>query len=66
VTRDLAYSASVRALGGAVAVRLLPMLVAAPDIGTVASGAGLALGVTALILWAALSTVPQLARRLAH
>jgi hypothetical protein len=66
VTRDLAYSASVRALGGAVAVRLLPMLVAAPAIGTVASGAGLALGVTALTLWAGLSTMPRLVRRLAH
>jgi hypothetical protein len=66
VTRDLAYSASVRALGGAVAVRLLPLLVAAPAIGTVASAAGLALGVTALILWAALSTMPRLVRRLAH
>jgi hypothetical protein len=66
VTRDLAYSASVRALGGAVAVRLLPMLVAAPAIGTVASGAGLLLGVTAVVLWAGLSTVPHLVRRLAH
>lgn len=66
VTRDLAYSASVRALGGAVAVRLLPVLVAAPAIGTVASAAGLALGVTALVLWAGLSTVPHLVRRLAH
>ena len=66
VTRDLAYSASVRALGGAVAVRLLPMLVAAPAIGTVASAAGLALGITALTLWAGLSTVPHLVRRLAH
>jgi hypothetical protein len=66
VTRDLAYSASVRALGGAVAVRMLPMLVAAPAIGTVASAAGLALGVTALILWAGLSTVPHLVRRVAH
>jgi hypothetical protein len=66
VTRDLAYAASVRALGGAVSVRLLPILVAAPAIGTVASAAGLALGATALILWAGLSTVPHLVRRLAH
>jgi MFS family permease len=66
VTRDLAYSASVRALGGAVAVRLLPVLVAAPEIGTVASIAGLVLGGAALVLWAGLSTVPHLVRRLAH
>jgi hypothetical protein len=66
VTRDLAYSASVRALGGAVAVRMLPMMVAAGAIGSVASEASLALGVTALVLWAGLNTVPHLVRRLAH
>lgn len=66
VTRDLAYSASVRALGGAMAVRTLPMLVAAPAIGTVASAAGLALGITAVVLWAGLSIAPNLFRRLAH
>jgi hypothetical protein len=42
------------------------MLVAAPAIGTVASAAGLTLGVTALCLWAGMSTVPHLVRRLAH
>jgi hypothetical protein len=66
VTRDLAYSASVRALGGAISVRLLPMMVTASAIGTVASGASLALGVTALVLWAGVTMVPHLARRLAH
>jgi len=66
VTRDLAYSASVRALGGAVAVRTLPMLVAASAIGTVASAAGLALGITAVVLWAGLGIAPNLFRRLAH
>jgi hypothetical protein len=66
VTRDLAYSASVRALGGAISVRLLPMMVSASAIGSVASGASLALGVTALVLWAGLTVVPHLARRLAH
>jgi hypothetical protein len=66
VTRDLAYSASVRALGGAISVRLLPMMVTASAIGTVASGASLVLGATALVLWAGLSTVPHLVRRLAH
>jgi hypothetical protein len=66
VTRDLAYSAAVRALGGAISVRLLPMLVAAPAIGAVASAASLALGVTALVIWAGLNTVPHLFRRVAH
>jgi hypothetical protein len=66
VTRDLAYSASVRALGGAASVRLLPMLVAAPQIGTVASTACLILGVTALLLWTGLATMPRLVRRPAH
>jgi hypothetical protein len=66
VTRNLAYSASVRALGGALSVRAVPMLVAAPAIGMVASAASLALGVTALIVWAAFVAVPQLVRRLAH
>ena len=65
VTRDLAYSASVRALGGALSVRALPMLVAAPAIGMVASVASLALGITTLLLWAAFAAVPQLFRRLA-
>jgi hypothetical protein len=66
VTRDLAYSAAVRALGGAVAVRMVPLLVAGPDIGLVASGAALALGATSVILWAGLTTAPHLFRRLAH
>ncbi|MBU2662636.1 hypothetical protein KOI35_03875 [Actinoplanes bogorensis] len=63
VTRDLAYSASVRALGGAVAVRLLPMLYAAPAIGLAASAASLILGVITLLLWAALTVAPHLFRR---
>ncbi|MGX6603040.1 hypothetical protein ACWKSP_13005 [Micromonosporaceae bacterium Da 78-11] len=66
VTRDLAYSASVRALGGAVSVRMLPMLVAAPAIGTAASVAGVLLGVTSVIIWVGLTTMPHLFRRLAH
>jgi len=66
VTRHLAYSASVRALGGAVAVRALPMLVTASAIGTVSSIAALALGITSLVLWAGLTTAPHLFRRLAH
>ena len=66
LTRDLAYSASVRALGGAISVRLLPLLVATPAIGTAASGAALILGVITLTLWAGLSTAPHLFRRFAH
>jgi hypothetical protein len=66
VTRHLAYAASVRALGGAVAVRMLPMLVAASAIGTVASGASLVLGVTAVVVWTGLTTAPHVFRRLAH
>jgi hypothetical protein len=66
VTRHLAYSASVRALGGAIAVRSLPMLVAAGAIGTVASAASLILGCTAVVVWAGLTTAPHIFRRLAH
>ena len=66
VTRHLAYAASVRALGGAVSVRILPMLVGASAIGLVASGASLILGITALVIWAGLNTAPHLFRRLAH
>ena len=42
------------------------MLVTASAIGTVASAASLAFGVTALVLWAGLNTVPHLVRRVAH
>jgi hypothetical protein len=61
VTTALAYSASVRALGGAVAVRALPVLVAAPAIGAAASTAVAVLGVAALALWA-LHHLPRPAR----
>lgn len=66
VTRDLAYSASVRAMGGALSVRLLPMVVATPAIGVAASASALILGIVTLILWAGLSTAPHLFRRPAH
>ena len=66
VTRDLAYSASVRAMGGALSVRLLPMVVATSAIGVAASASALILGVVTLILWAGLSTAPHLFRRPAH
>jgi hypothetical protein len=48
VTTVLAWSASTRALGGAVAVRLLPALVAAPAIGLTSGVAAATLGAAAL------------------
>jgi hypothetical protein len=58
VTTALAYSASTRALGGAIAVKLLPMMVVAQAVGTVASGAMLVLGVSALAIWA-VTSIPR-------
>jgi MFS family permease len=58
VTTALAYSASTRALGSSVAVKLLPMLVAAPAIDKVVSAAVLALGSVALALWV-LTNLPR-------
>jgi hypothetical protein len=55
VTTALAYSASTRALGGSVAVKLLPVLITAPHLDTVVSVAVLVLGVAALVIWAATS-----------
>ncbi|MEV6302617.1 hypothetical protein AB0M02_24610 [Actinoplanes sp. NPDC051861] len=66
VTRDLAYAASVRAMGSAISVRMLPMFIAAPSIGIVASGLSLVLGVTTVVLWAGLLVAPHLFRKLAH
>jgi hypothetical protein len=66
VTRDLAYSASIRALGGSVSVRLLPLLVTSSAIGTVASSAALILGTTTLAIWAGLALAPHFFRRMAH
>lgn len=66
VTRDLAYSASVRAFGGAISVRALPLLVAAPAIGMAASLSAILLGATAIVIWAGLTLMPQVFRRLAH
>jgi hypothetical protein len=48
VTTVLAWSAATRALGGAVAVRLLPALVAAPAIGLTSGVAAAGLGAAAL------------------
>ena len=52
VTTALAYSASTRALGGAIAVRVLPMLVAAQAVGTAASAEVVLLGAGSLLTWA--------------
>ncbi|WP_433604188.1 MFS transporter [Dactylosporangium sp. CA-139114] len=52
VTTVLAWSASTRALGSAIAVRTLPALIAAPAVGTVA---GTAAAVLALVSLAALA-----------
>jgi hypothetical protein len=62
VTTALAYSAATRALGGSVAVRLLPMLVTAPAIGSAVSAEVLILGGAALAVWA-VTSVRRLARR---
>ncbi|WP_306205083.1 hypothetical protein [Actinoplanes sp. RD1] len=61
VTTALAYSASVRALGGSIAVKLLPTLVAAPQIDHAVSAAVLILALAALTLWAA-TTMPWIRR----
>jgi hypothetical protein len=53
VTRLLAWSASIRALGGAVAVRLLPMLVAAPAIGVLSGVVTGVITAGGLLAWAA-------------
>ncbi|WP_211303928.1 hypothetical protein [Pseudosporangium ferrugineum] len=63
VTTALAYSASVRALGGSAAVKLLPVLVTAPALGTAVSAAVLVLGLGALLLWA---TTTALTKRGGH
>ncbi|MEU8616209.1 hypothetical protein AB0C29_50335, partial [Actinoplanes sp. NPDC048791] len=61
ITTALAYSASVRALGGSVAVKLLPMMVTAQAIDKAVSAAVLALGVAALLIWA-VTALPRLHR----
>jgi hypothetical protein len=62
VTTALAYSASVRALGGSVAVKMLPVLITAQSIDRAVSAAVLVLGCTALVIWL-LTAVPGLRRR---
>ncbi|GAA2542258.1 hypothetical protein GCM10010435_07310 [Winogradskya consettensis] len=57
VTTALAYSASTRALGGSIAVRLLPVLVLSQGIDKAVSAAALILGVSSLVLWA-LTSMP--------
>ncbi|MFI7546644.1 hypothetical protein [Actinoplanes sp. NPDC049599] len=58
ITTALAYSASVRALGGSVAVKMLPVLVTAQSIDRAVSAAVLVLGLAALVLWT-LTSVPR-------
>jgi hypothetical protein len=62
ITTALAYSASTRALGGSIAVRLLPMMVTAQAIAQAVSGAVLVLGAAALLLWA-VTLLPRLTGR---
>jgi MFS family permease len=62
ITTALAYSASTRALGGSIAVRLLPMMVTAQAIGQAVSASVLVLGVAALVIWAA-TLLPRLTGR---
>ena len=52
MTAALAYSASTRALGGSLAVRMLPMFVTAQAVGAAVSVSVLILGVAALVIWA--------------
>jgi hypothetical protein len=56
VTRDLAYAASVRALGGAISVRVLPALVTAPVVGVFAGAAVVVLVSIATVTWLAASS----------
>jgi MFS family permease len=62
VTTALAYSASVRALGGSIAVKALPVLVTAQSVDRAVSAAALILGVASLLLYTA-TLIPRSARR---
>ena len=62
VTTALAYSASVRALGGSIAVKMLPIMVTAPSIDRAVSAAVLVLGFAALAIWS-LTALPRFRRR---
>jgi hypothetical protein len=62
VTTALAYSASTRALGGSVAVKLLPMMATAQAVNTVVSASVLILGVAALAIWV-LTSIPRFTGR---
>ena len=63
ITTALAYGASVRALGGSVAVKTLPLMVTAQSIDKAVSAAVLVLGVTALLIWA-VTALPRLPARI--
>lgn len=58
VTTALAYSASTRALGGSIAVKLLPMLVTAQAVAAAVSAAVLMLSVAALLIWS-VTAIPR-------
>jgi hypothetical protein len=58
ITTALAYSASVRALGGAMAVKVLPLVVTAQAIDRAVSVLVVVLGVGALAFWA-VTTMPR-------
>ncbi|MEV6630983.1 hypothetical protein AB0M54_09545 [Actinoplanes sp. NPDC051470] len=62
VTTALAYSASVRALGGSVAVKALPLMVTAQSVDRAVSAAALVLGLAALLLYTA-TLIPRRARK---
>jgi MFS family permease len=62
VTTALAYSAATRAMGGALAVRALPALVAASAIGTASAVAGCVLAGSAMTVWA-LASIRSATRR---
>ena len=62
VTTALAYSASVRALGGSVAVKMLPVMITAQSIDRAVGAAVLVLGVVALLTWS-VTSMPRLYRR---
>jgi MFS family permease len=61
VTTALAYSASIRALGGSVAVKMLPIMITAQSIDKAVSAAVLVLGVVALLIWV-VTSMPRLKR----
>jgi hypothetical protein len=62
VTTVLAWTASTRAMGGAVAVRAVPVLVAAPAIGVMASGSATVLALGGVVATAVVSVLAPAGR----